>query len=769
MTSFLYPGAWVGAAAAAVLIAVPILIHLINMMRHRRVQWAAMEFLLISQKKNRTWVILKQLLLLLMRMAAIAAVVFLVPHPKLQSELGRLLGGVKTHHIILLDDSYSMSDRGAGGSAFDKAKEVIYRIAESAMSQPTPQEVTLLRFSQADRPGNRQPDLLQTPVDTQFLQEVKNRLGPVEVSQTAAGPLAALKAVGQLLGEQEETSELVIYLISDFRAKDWASPTDVKDQLLQFQKRGARLFFVQCVESMHDNLTLAELTSLPGIRAVGAEMFMEVAVTNHGDSPASNVPVSLEEDGSPRPAVTIRHIRPGETVRERFRVHFEKPGQHYITARLETDAVSADNYRYAALDVPMGLPVLIIDGDPAGSEGRFLALALESDPRARTGILPQIEQPRFLSLQPLQKFHSIYLINIERLEGSAIRALEEYAAAGGGVAFFLGPVWRTQFINDELYRNGQGLFPMPVASPKILRVDYLERTPDIEVSDPRHPILGILAGERYRFLQSVIVEQYFATPTNWKPTAESGLRLLARLRNGAPLAVEKPFGKGRVIVFTTTAAPVWNNWAKDPSFVIAMLQMQAYLANQPAADQGRQVGSPLEVAVDPAQYESQVRIIPPIGSEGLHGGTQPSPSGGGMHVTAPIGSEGLSQVVDAVAGPEGLPVAAFLDTFRQGVYRVQLTKKDASQEERLVAYNVDPVEGNLKLTNREQLIILLDPLRFTYTMADTFQYQAEETGQNLFQVLFYGLLVLLVLEQMLAYSASYHPAAPTAAAKGGSR
>ena len=38
-------------------------------MRHRRVQWAAMEFLLKSYKKHRKWVWLKQLLLLLLRMA----------------------------------------------------------------------------------------------------------------------------------------------------------------------------------------------------------------------------------------------------------------------------------------------------------------------------------------------------------------------------------------------------------------------------------------------------------------------------------------------------------------------------------------------------------------------------------------------------------------------------------------------------------------------------------------------------------------------------
>jgi len=54
---------------------VPLLIHLINLMRRRRVQWAAMEFLLRSYKKHRKWIWLKQLLLLLMRMAVIALIV----------------------------------------------------------------------------------------------------------------------------------------------------------------------------------------------------------------------------------------------------------------------------------------------------------------------------------------------------------------------------------------------------------------------------------------------------------------------------------------------------------------------------------------------------------------------------------------------------------------------------------------------------------------------------------------------------------------------
>ena len=59
-------------AAAAALISVPIIIHLINRMRYKRVRWAAMEFLLASYKKHRRWVWLKQLLLMLSRIAIIA-------------------------------------------------------------------------------------------------------------------------------------------------------------------------------------------------------------------------------------------------------------------------------------------------------------------------------------------------------------------------------------------------------------------------------------------------------------------------------------------------------------------------------------------------------------------------------------------------------------------------------------------------------------------------------------------------------------------------
>ena len=39
-----------------------------------------------------------------------------------------LFGGMATHHYVLLDDSYSMSDRLGGASAFETALDAVRRI-----------------------------------------------------------------------------------------------------------------------------------------------------------------------------------------------------------------------------------------------------------------------------------------------------------------------------------------------------------------------------------------------------------------------------------------------------------------------------------------------------------------------------------------------------------------------------------------------------------------------------------------------------------------
>ena len=274
MLSFVFENlVWLGLP----IVGLPVLIHLINMMRHRRVPWAAMEFLLVSQKKNRAWILFKQILLLLLRMAAVAGVVLLAGGPHLRNQVGSLFGSSTTHHVVLVDDSFSMSDRWGNTSAFEEAKKVVQQIGKDIGHEGV-QTFTLLRFSRAGQsPRGMQPDLIQDPVDRDFLRQLDDgsfagrladKLASWTPSQTDAGPTAALEAVGQILGNSDG-GERIVYLVSDFRARQWDNPADLKKHLRALNDSNAKLFLVNCVETTHPNLAIMDLAPGPGTRRRG--------------------------------------------------------------------------------------------------------------------------------------------------------------------------------------------------------------------------------------------------------------------------------------------------------------------------------------------------------------------------------------------------------------------------------------------------------------------------------------------------------------------
>src|SRR5438874_4889447 len=110
MEFFLNPWSMVAGGA---MISAPILIHLINRLRFKRIRWAAMEFLLKSQKRNRRRLIIEQIILLLLRclMLVLAGLLlgrFVGYNPEAEEQDKAAPG---TLSVVLLDDSLSMADR----------------------------------------------------------------------------------------------------------------------------------------------------------------------------------------------------------------------------------------------------------------------------------------------------------------------------------------------------------------------------------------------------------------------------------------------------------------------------------------------------------------------------------------------------------------------------------------------------------------------------------------------------------------------------------
>ena len=725
------------------LAAAPVVIHLINLLRHRRVKFAAMEFLLASQRKYRTRVLLKEILLLLLRTAVVAGIVLALAQPRWKHALGTLLGGGRTLHVILLDDSYSMADVSLAGrigtsAAFDRARGVADRVLAELAAAGGQQEFMAGTFAAlgSDTAAFEIPRQTATP---QTVGAARGELERLTASARSTGPRQALATTADILAAESGAAK-VVWLVSDFRARDWLAAEETVASLRRLAATGVELRFVDCAEAAADNLVIERLAPAGGVAAAGVLMPWDVTVRNVGDEAARDVQVELREDGAARPGLRLAEIPPRATVTRRFETRFARAGGHVVDARLPGDAVAADNLRTAVLDVAERIDVLVIDGAGADAgragDAFYVAAALAPGSGAPTGLRPRVEPPRALAALDLAAFDAVWLLDVERLDAQEIAALETYARAGGGVVFFMGPRSDADTVNRTLHRGGEGLFPVPLAG----AVDLLPDTaanpvPDLVVE--QHPVVAVLAGQRNPLLDAVRVGRFMAVARGHD--ADDGVRRLLSLRTGLPLVVERPFGAGMVAAVLTTAAPTWNNWARgNPSWVVVLLELEGHVARGRHRLEAAVVGDPLVVDLERGVDEPEVDFVVP-------------PAGTIVRQTAAT-TEGFTARLPATAAP--------------GAYAARWRRLDGTERERTFAVNVDPEEGRLERIGRPRLDAALAGVPFRYDAAESLQPAAVSTaGEPLAKPLLYGLLAALVAEQVLAYAASYHPRRPAAAAR----
>ena len=723
------------------LVAVPPLIHLLNLVRRRRVRFAALEFLLASQRRHRTSVRLRQILLLALRTAAVLGLVLALAQPRWRHALAGVLGRGRTAHVLMLDDSCSMNERAVadGVTAFDRGRQVAARLVTDLAAAGSPQELSLGRFSACSgpaAPGGRF-DLAGRVVAPGSAPALRDAIAALEPSASAAGPAAALAAVPAPAGG---SAGLVVWLVSDFRATDWQTAGPAAAELRRLADSGAELRLVDCGSDQPaggGNLTVERLELAGGVPAKNAVVTLEVAIRNDSDAMVRDLPVELREDGVGRPGVRVAEVPPRGVATARFRTRFTDAGPHVVEARVPADVLPDDDVRTVVIDVTDGVDVLLVDGDPRGGaragDAFYVAAALAPGAGAPTGLRPRIEPPRALAALDLAAFDSIWLLDVERLDAAETAALESFAREGGGVVFFTGPRTDADTVNRLLHRDGAGPFPVPLAGPVDLLPDPAAATaPDIVTED--HPVVAVLSGQRNPLLDGVRVERFLAVERGFEPRPGDGFRRLLSLRSGAPLLVERPFGRGLVAALLTTAAPAWNTFARgSPGWVVVMLELESHLARARRRAETALVGDPLAVRLEAGRDEIEVDFAVP-------------PQGAIVRQTA-------------VADAAGRLVATLPAARVSGAYEARWRRVDGTEAARSFAVNVDPAEGRLERIGRDRLGRALSGIPFRYDAADALGPAREAlAGTPLAGPLLQLLVVVLVAEQLLARIASYHAA-----------
>jgi hypothetical protein len=518
------------------LISSPILIHLINRMRYRRIRWAAMEFLLKSQKRNRRRLIIEQLILLLLRILLVLLTGLL-----LARFLGFSFAGIflpkNSIHVVIFDDRLSMADQWKGEegdthSCFQVGKQLLEKELIKTIAQArTPQRLVMFRLSQPE-------SVFDARLNDDSLKEVAAELARwEEPTWQHLDLLKGVESARDLLAKNAQDQRF-LHLVSDFRQQQWSEPeaAELVKALQTLARDQVKINLVdtahpfrnenQRVALYHDNLAVVELRPETRVAAEGMLVQFTVTVANYSSSERKNVRVTVKVDGSERPegSLTMLSVPPGHTSAT-FQVALVKLGFNEITATLENEeaGLQADNVRYATVEVRRQVPVLIIDGDSIGGDkpggDTFHVRTLLTSARGydvSKGAVSDLERPN------LDQYPSIYLLNVPSLNDKAVKNLDRYVAGGGSVAFFLGDKVRPDFYNRALYADGKGLFPVLLAdrpSPALSEEDKEERLRQ-NLLDPRfqvfvrsdtHPVVAEVAKLR-NFFNFLTIERYFPVP-----------------------------------------------------------------------------------------------------------------------------------------------------------------------------------------------------------------------------------------------------------------
>lgn len=729
---------------AVPLAAVPIVIHLLNRRRFHQVRWAAMEYLLKALERNRKRLRMEQWLVLLLRTLAVLLLVALVARPQLGG--GGLVATV-THHVVLLDDTASMRQRSGSVALWDKAQDQIRRLASTLRETRNGDLVSIVRLGHA-----QQPDLWAQRVGEGVESAIGQVLGETRCGDGSVDLGAVLAETRKRALATKEASRTEYYLVGDLRSSDWVGEDDKpRTKLLAavaaLDPQREHLHTMGVGSRDADNLAVVAIRCIDRMATAGVPVELAVDVQNFGLDATPAGELLVEVDGRSRVTRPLPPLAPGERVSVPVLHTFHAPGDHRVEASFAAvDHYLVDDRRALALPVQATSRVLLVDGEPEDGEGgetMFLQVALDPGGDQPSGVTAEVVAESGLGEVDLAPFDMIFLCNVPVPARSTVEKLEQFVASGGGLAIYVGAQVDPTRWNDAMWRNGQGLLPLPLGE---IAGDP-DRRERMWLADPGHPLCGKF-GDVLKLLvdSTVLVKRYLTVVDD--PAAKAATIARMRDADGPPAIATRSFGAGggQVVMFSITADKHWSNWPDTDVSVVFSHQVHRF-ASRPRelASRNLQPDGTWRIQLDPGSYEADVvvRTTSGDGDERTLTAIAPEPVPG----TAANGKpeDGGPRPLELV-----LPMA---DLGALGAYEAQLKLHSGSFETRLFARNPDPAESRLvRLLPADFARVFPPDLHERVSFHDESTGLTEGEGEGeLWKLIGAAMLAALLLETLLAW------------------
>lgn len=691
-------------AVLTTLAAVPVVIHLWGRSRARVRPFPAMDFLLAGHRRVARRTRLRQILLLLLRAAIMAAVPLCLAKPFIEtlSDLPAQVSGAQSA-VLVLDDSLAMNYRLDGTPLLTRARARAGRLVDALGSNA---EAALVLGSRGA--GAPVPELTG---DRARLSRAIAAVGP---SYRPVDLGAAVRRAAQILSGGRGRRRIYLLSTLSVHALDPAvvPPPDI--EVVPIDVADGKALPNRAVVDLH-------VDPAPGLGPSGVRVSAEVV--NHAAAPVKDLPITLFVDGKAVASGLVDLPAHGRAVKRFFHVLGPPPqgqqkaeareparssgeapaGIHDVAMGLKEDALAADDRRHLRVEVQRPLRVFVIDGDPRNlrrdDEVFYLETALHPGDRDDSPIHSTTAAIEDAAGRPLDEYDAVFLCNAKAQDlqrAHLDRALRDFVTRGGGLLIAMG-----DNVDPDAYNSALGdLLPQALAGTKTPGADLLRR-PEQEGElrereaapggagervgrlDRRHPLLlPISGGHAAESLYEARFGRYMLLrPTPKTLGAGAAVRALISYETGAPALIEKGLGEGRVLLLTTTVDRDWTDLPIQPVFLPLMQQAVRYLSRAPMREPEPPgfIGQRHEIRL--REDDARVEVTLPSGQKRL------------------FERERLS----------GRRLLGFTDTEEPGIYRVAAASEDRVLRPRPTesfVVNVDPAESDLGRASAERIAAL---------------------------------------------------------------
>lgn len=580
-------------------VAIPVVIHLVNLRRPRKVSFSTLSFFNELRKSTIRRIRIKQYLLMALRALALLFLALALARPFLPPSLAGSTGSNEPKAIaIIMDNSASMNRVGSRGPLIDQAKEVAGRIIQNANSDDK------FYITSTNEGRLAQKGLMTAP-------GALDRVSELSVQNTGHYTREKFRSAVEQLSDAPR-SQTVIYVISDGQESQLSDLKGLAEKMEAKSTKSVSVQLISLEQGDQQNLTISSIELKNQMVSRGSPVTLGVKVENTADAEAVNKFVSLEVEGELSGQYDLS-LKSGQTKEFLFQLVPEKVGDLSGHIILEGDEVEYDNERYFVLRIPKSRKILLVNKGGSSTFASYLSPALEAARKTNAQLSFEEKTPSEVDPSQWSNYDAVVLNGIEEVPEYWHQDLQRYVQKGNGLMFFPSEQGDIRNYNRFLSLFNAGEFTNVVG--EYGSFQSVTKMADLEGG---HPVLDeVFAKEEDEEIDVELSSLFYYF--RYENSSGSGSLDILRAANGDPLLSEQKFGEGVVLVSTLGTDPGWSNLPVNPLFAPLYYRSTLYASSSERAGlqqhilghsfswEGKALSSEVKLAINASEYKPEVK------------------------------------------------------------------------------------------------------------------------------------------------------------------